>query len=65
VGESVGFETLEWIRAWLIEDRGAQWDLFGELHEREVHRKSFFRRLAERKGSPSIDYEVVLIQRRL
>jgi len=65
LGEACGFETVEVIRAWLVEDRGAQYDLFGELHERKVERKSFFRRLYEKKyPSNSIDYEIVLIQRR-
>lgn len=64
LGEACGFESVEWIRAHLVEDRGAQWDLFGELHQRTVERKSFFRRLAEKNGSPRIDYEVVLVQRK-
>lgn len=65
LGEACGFETVEIIRAWLVEDRGAQWDLFGELHEKTVERKSFFRRLYEKKyPGNSIDYEVVLIQRK-
>lgn len=58
--EACGFTTVETVRAWLVEDRGAQYDLMGELHERQVQRKSFFRRLAEKNGSPAIDYEVVL-----
>lgn len=33
--------------------------LFGEMTEKK-ERKSFFRRLAESKGSPPIDYEVIL-----
>jgi len=63
--EAVGFETVEWIRAWLVEDRGAQWTLEGELDERQVERKSFFRRLAERNGSPRIDWEDVIIMRKI
>jgi len=63
--EACGFETIEMIRAWLVEDRGAQYTLTGELDERTIERKSFFRRLAESKGSPRIDYEVVIIQRRI
>lgn len=50
LGEACGFESLEWIRAWLVEDRGAQWDLWGSLEERTVERKSFFRRLYEKKA---------------
>jgi len=63
--EACGFETIEMIRAWLVEDRGAQYTLTGGLDERRIERKSFFRRLAESKGSPRIDYEVVIIQRRI
>lgn len=65
LGEACGFETIEWIHAWLVEDRGAQYDLFGELHERKVERKSFFRRLYEKKHPDmTIDYEVVIVQRK-
>ncbi len=62
--EAVGFETEHYHRAWVIEEKGAQYDIFGELHEKTVERKSFFRRLAEKKGSPRIDYEVVLCMRK-
>lgn len=62
--EACGFETLEWIRAWLVENRGAQYTLDGKLDERKIERKGFFRRLAEKKGSPRIDYEVVLVMRK-
>jgi len=65
LGLVCGFEPLEWIRAWLVEDRGAQFALNGDLVERKVERKSFFRRLAESKGSPRIDWEDVIIQRKL
>ena len=65
LGESCGFETIEIIRAWLVEDRGAQHTLDGGLEQRQVARKSFFRLLAERNGSPRIDYEIVLIQRKV
>jgi hypothetical protein len=57
--EAAGFQTLHEHRAWLVENRGAQHTLEGELLEKKVERKSFFRRLAENKGSPRIDYEVV------
>ena len=67
LGESCGFETIEWIRAWLVEDRGAQYGLFdGELHQKQVARKSFFRRLYESKyPENSIDWEDVIIQRKV
>ncbi len=59
LGEACGFETVEVIRAWLIEDRGAQWDLFGELHERQVERKSFFRIIYEKKARAAKHWESV------
>lgn len=63
--EACGFETLEWIRAWLVEDRGAQWALDGELVKKRVEWKSFFKRLHEKKYPElSIDYEVVLVMRK-
>ena len=60
--ESVGFVTLHEHHAMLVEDHGTQEGLFGEETTTvyQTHRKSFFRRLAEKKGSPRIDYEVVL-----
>lgn len=62
--EAAGFETLHIHRAWLVEHRGTQIDLDGNGHHKQVERKSFFRRLAEQKGSPRIDYEVVLCTRK-
>ena len=62
---SCGFETIEVIRAWLVEDRGAQFALDGGLVEKKVARKSFFRRLHEKKyPGLAIDYEIVLITRK-
>jgi hypothetical protein len=58
--EAVGFRMVHIHRAWLVEDRGTQVDLEGNHHTKTVERKSFFRRLAENKGSPRIDYEVVI-----
>jgi len=61
--ESCGFETVEIIHALLTEDRGAQYALDGELHEKTIKRASFFRRLHERKYPHlAIDHEVVLCQ---
>ena len=53
--EAVGFETLHEHRALLVHATSLT------LDGREVHKesKSFFRRLAEKKGSPRIDYETV------
>jgi hypothetical protein len=39
-------------------------DLFNGHTTSKVSRKSFFRRLAESKGSPEINYEEVLIARK-
>jgi len=48
--EAVGFETLHYHRAWLVEHKGIQFDLSGKRMERVIERKSFFRRLAEKKA---------------
>ncbi len=58
--EAVGFTTLHEHHAMLVKHMGTQIDLMGNANSRTVERKSFFRRLAEKKGSPRIDYEVVL-----
>ena len=61
--EACGFVTVEWIRASLIkEDRHP--GLFGEDVVKTTKRASFFRRLAEAKGSPAIDWESVIITRK-
>ena len=59
--EAHGFTLVEEIHASLVEDHGMQEDLFKGAQRVQTERKSFFRRLAERKGSPRIDYETVLI----
>jgi len=58
----LGFEPLERVRALLVKETTTA-GLFGEKTTR-TERKSFFRRLAERKGSPPIDWEDVLFVRR-
>lgn len=58
--ESAGFKLVHWHRAWVVEELGAQYDLFGNLVEQKKERKSFFRRLAEKKGAPPIDWEDVI-----
>jgi hypothetical protein len=58
--ESVGFRLIHIHRAWLVERKGSQHRLDGGEDVLDVERKSFFRRLAEKKGSPRIDYETVL-----
>jgi hypothetical protein len=55
--ESVGFETVHIHRAWLVEDRGSQYDLFGKVQENKVERKSFFRRLHEFHASAKMYWE--------
>lgn len=54
-----GFKPLERIHAMLTQSRVEQDLLLGTVTVKK-ERKSFFRRLAEKKGSPAIDYEVVL-----
>lgn len=61
--QSLGFTLIERIQAMLVsETRHA--DLFQGEDVKRKERKSFFRRLAEKKGSPRIDSEDVLIFRR-
>lgn len=61
---AVGFEPTERIAAMLVDDHGSQLDIFGGATPRRTERKSFFRRLAEKKGSPRIDWEDVIIMRK-
>lgn len=57
--EAVGFVTLHEHHALLSEEHGTQGDLWqGETRHR-TKRTSFFRRLAEAKGSPEITHETV------
>lgn len=53
----IGFEPVERIHAHLTQT------VFENGRERTIERKSFFRRLAEKKGSPRIDWEEVLVVR--
>lgn len=57
--EAVGFVTLHEHRAMLVHHKGKQATLEGGVHEIKSESKSFFRRLAEKKGSPRIDWEIV------
>ena len=63
--EQCGFEIVHWHQVSLVA-REAQRELFVEEHGEESRRmrKSFFRRLAEKKGAPPIDHEVVLCAER-
>lgn len=58
--EAAGFITVHEHRAMLVHHKGNQGMLDGGVHEVKTESKSFFRRLAEKKGSPRIDWEVVL-----
>lgn len=61
--EACGFVLVEEIHASLVkESRNA--DLFGGVKVDRTERKSFFRRLCEKKGSPPIDWETVLVMRK-
>jgi len=62
--EHHGFRLVERIEASLVEDHGTQETLFGAADQLTTAKKSFFRRLAERKGSPAIDAEIILIMRK-
>jgi len=61
--ESVEFQTVEWIKASLVKEERHP-SLFGGDEVRTKQRKGFFRRLAEKKGSPRIDHEDVLIMQK-
>ena len=62
--EYVGFTTIERVHAMLVEEHAVP-DLFhGPNTVKRTERKSFFRRLAEKKGSPPIDYEEVIFCRK-
>jgi DNA modification methylase len=59
--ESLGFTLVERVHAMLVKETTNP-GLFGDVTKKK-ERKSFFRRLAEKKGSPPIDYEEVLFVR--
>lgn len=63
--EKCGFITLTEVHAWVVEDNGVQLGMMDtdDKHHR-TERKSFFRRLAEKKGSPRIDWETVWIMKK-
>jgi hypothetical protein len=44
---------------------GSQYDMFGNLIEKKRSRKSFFRYMLESKGSPPIDWEDVMVFKRV
>jgi DNA modification methylase len=61
--EHLGFTVIERIHAMLVKET-RETNLDGSETVTTKSRKSFFRRLAEKKGSPRIDFEEVLIARR-
>ena len=62
--EAQGFRLVCRHRAMLVAHHGEQDGLFGAATQVKTERKSFFRRLAERKGSPAIDFEDVICMER-
>lgn len=61
--EHIGFQSVCRIHAMLVKEQ-THAGLFHDHVERR-ERKSFFRRLAEKKGSPRIDYEEVIVVRKV
>lgn len=62
--ESQGFIVTTRVHAMLVKET-READLFGgDDHVQKTERKSFFRRLAEKKGSPRIDWEEVIFARK-
>lgn len=62
--EAVGFEFLEGFQAMLVKENGQQATIDGGLVNLRTEKKSFFRRLSEKRGSPRIDWEDVLVLRK-
>ena len=62
--EAQGFETVHEHHAMLVKETRKP-SLFGHEIIEKKERKSFFRRLAESKGSPAIDYETVLCMKKV
>lgn len=59
--EAAGFQLVHWHKAWLVEDRGTQYGLFGDAHQNVTKRYSFFRRMHARKYPElEIQYEDVI-----
>lgn len=58
-----GFTVIERVHAMLVQQTKHN-DLFEGTVTETKQRKSFFRRLAEKKGSPPIDYEEVIFARK-
>jgi hypothetical protein len=58
--EQQGFRLVCRHKAMLVKRHGEQDTIFGDSQQITTQRKSFFRRLAEKKGSPAIDWEDVI-----
>ena len=58
--ESVGFRLVCRHRAMLVKNHGEQETIWDGTKELKTERKSFFRKLCEKKGSPRIDWEDVI-----
>lgn len=58
--EGHGFKLVCRHQAMLVSHHGEQADCFGDSKILKTERKSFFRRLAEKKGSPEINWEDVI-----
>lgn len=56
-------DAVERIHAMLVAENRSP-ALFGGEHVKRTERKSFFRRLAEKNGSPRIDHEEILVMRK-
>lgn len=62
--DACGFELVEWIHASLVKQRAVQ-TLFNGTEQVSTERKSFFRRLYEKKpGAVRIDWEDVIVVRK-
>ena len=62
--EASGFVLVERIRAMLVKEERAL-NLDGTVETTKTERKGFFRRLAEKKGAPAINWEEVIIGKTL
>jgi hypothetical protein len=60
LNQACGLVWLHWHQALLVEACGEQATLFGAPEQVRSEKKSFFRRLVEKKGTPRIDWEDVL-----
>lgn len=58
--ESVGFKLVCRHQAMLVKHHGDQSNIHGGIDHIETRRVSFFRRLAESKGSPKIEWEDII-----